>query len=95
MQRADRMASPIPRLISYEDVEIMVVARPLRGAESMGAATVGKGHRSTTYTGVRGPEMLKGKRSTQGARPRACTVFHGTRPDAPHGIYRVRCCNRR
>ena len=42
-----------PRLTSYEDVEVMVVARPFRGAEGMGAATVGKGHRSTTYTGVR------------------------------------------
>ena len=31
MQRDDPMASPIPRLTSYEDVEIMVVARPLRG----------------------------------------------------------------
>ena len=61
MQRDDPMASPIPRLTSYEDVEIMVVARPLRGAEGMGAATAGKGHRSTTYTGVRGPEMPKGK----------------------------------
>ena len=60
MQRDDPMASPIPRLTSYEDVEVMVVARPLRGAEGMGAATVGKGHRSTTYTGVRGPEMPKG-----------------------------------
>ena len=60
MQRDDPMASPIPRVTSYEDVEIMVVARPLRGAEGMGAATVGKGHRSTTYTGVRGPEMPKG-----------------------------------
>ena len=61
MQRDDPMASPIPRLTSYEDVEVMVVARPLRGAEGMGAATVGKGHRSTTYTGVRGPEMPKGE----------------------------------
>ena len=53
MQRDDPMASPIPRSDSYEDVEIMIVARSLRGAEGMGAATVGKGHRSTTYTGVR------------------------------------------
>ena len=61
MQHDDPMASPIPRLTSYEDVKIMVVARPLRGAEGIGAAAVGKGHRSTTYTGVRGPEMPKGK----------------------------------
>ena len=31
----------------------MIVTRPVRGAEGMGAATVGKGHRNTTYTGVR------------------------------------------
>ena len=61
IQRDDPMASPIPRLTRHEDVEIMVVARPLRGAEGMGAAAVGKGYRSTTYTGVRGPEMPKGK----------------------------------
>ena len=42
MQRDDTMSTPIPRLSSYEDVEVMVVARPLRGAEGMGAATVGK-----------------------------------------------------
>ena len=60
-KRDDAMVSPIPRLTSYEDVEVMIVARPLRGAEGMGAATVGKGHRNTTYTGVRGPEMPKGK----------------------------------
>ena len=58
MQRDDPMGTPIPRLTSYEDVEVMVVARPLRGAEGMGAATV---HRSTTCTGVRGPEMPKTK----------------------------------
>ena len=45
MQRDDPMSTPIP---SYEDVEVMVLARPLRGAEGMGAATVGKGHRNTT-----------------------------------------------
>ena len=28
----------IPRLTDYEDVEIMIVARPLRGEEGMGAA---------------------------------------------------------
>ena len=61
MQRDDPMASPIPRLDNYEDVETMIVARPLRGPEGMGAAIVGKGHSSTTYTGVRGPEMPKGK----------------------------------
>ena len=32
MQRDDAMSTPIPRLTSYEDVEVMVVARPLRGA---------------------------------------------------------------
>ena len=42
-------------------VEIMVVARPMRGEEGMGAAAVGPGHRATTYTGVRGPEQPKGK----------------------------------
>ena len=61
MQRDDPMSTPIPRLTSYEDVEVMIVARPLRGAEGMGAATVSKGHRNTTYTGYRGPEMPKGK----------------------------------
>ena len=61
MQRDAPLGTPIPRLDNYEDVEIMIVARPLRGAEGMGAATVGKGDRSTTYTGVRGPEMPKGK----------------------------------
>ena len=61
MQRDDPMSTPIPRLTDYEDVEIMIVARPLRGEEGMGAATVGKGHRNTTYTGYRGPEAPKGK----------------------------------
>ena len=61
MQRDDPMSTPIPRLSSYEDVEVMVVARPLRGAEGMRAATVGKGHRNTTYTGLRGPEAPKAK----------------------------------
>ena len=42
MQRDDPMGTAIPRLDNYEGVEIMVVARPLRGAEGMGAATVGK-----------------------------------------------------
>ena len=37
----------------------MVVARPLRGAEGMGAATLSPGHRNTTYTGVRGPDTPK------------------------------------
>ena len=60
-QRDDPMSTPIPRLSSYEGVEVMVVARPLRGAEGMGAAAVGKGHRNTTYTGLRGPEAPKGK----------------------------------
>ena len=31
MQRDDPMSTPIPRLSSYEDVEVMVVARPRRG----------------------------------------------------------------
>ena len=39
----------------------MVVARPMRVGEGMGAAAVGKGDRATTCTGVRGPEQLKGK----------------------------------
>ena len=30
MQRDDPMSTPIPRLTNYEDVEIMIVARPLR-----------------------------------------------------------------
>ena len=29
MQRDDPMASPIPRLTSYEDVEVLIVVRPL------------------------------------------------------------------
>ena len=67
MQRDYPMASPIPRLSSYEDVEVMVVARPLRGAEGMGDATVGKGHRRTTYTGVRGPECPRAKVDVENA----------------------------
>ena len=78
LQRDDPMHTLIPRLDNYEDVEIMSVARPMRGGEGMGAATVGKGHRS--YTGVLGPEMPKGK-----------GFWTGARPDAPHGIYGVRC----
>ena len=35
MQRDDPKSTPIPLLSSYEDVEVMVVARPLRGAEGM------------------------------------------------------------
>ena len=58
MQRDDPMSTPVPRLSSYEGVEVMMVARPLRGEEGMGAAAVGKGHRNTTYTGMRG----KGRR---------------------------------
>ena len=61
MQRDDPMHTLIPRLDDYEEVEIMIIARPLRGAEGVGAATVGPGHRNTTYTGVRGPEAPKGK----------------------------------
>ena len=60
-ERDDPMSTPVPRLSSYEGVEVMIVARPLRGAEGLGT----------------------------------CTALHGTRPDAPHGIYRVRCCTRR
>ena len=57
----------------------MVVARPLRGAEGMGTATVGKGHRNTTYTGLRGPEMPKGKgRRRERDRERA-QIFMGAR----------------
>ena len=36
MQRDDPMASPIPRLTSYEDVEVMVVARKSLGARKAG-----------------------------------------------------------
>ena len=71
------------RLDNYDEVEILVVARRMRGAEGMGAATVGPGHRNTTYTGVRGPEQPKGK-GRRRARPITCTGT-GTRPDAPHG----------
>ena len=84
MQRDDPMSTPIPRLTSYEDVEIMVVARPLRGAEGMGAATVGKGHRNTTYTGLRGPEMPKGKgRRRERDRERA-QIFMALERDPMH-----------
>ena len=61
LQRDHPMHTLIPRLDNYDEVEIMVVARPMRGAEGMGAAAVGPGHRNTTYTGVRGPEQPKGK----------------------------------
>ena len=43
MQRDDPMSTPVPRLSSYEGVEVMIVARPLRSEEGMGAAAVGKG----------------------------------------------------
>ena len=39
----------------------MVVARPIKSGEGMGAAAVGLGHRAPTCTGVRGPEQPKGK----------------------------------
>ena len=61
MQRDDPMRTLVPRLTDYSEVEIMIVARPMRGAEGMGAAAVGRGHRATTCTGVRGPEQPKGK----------------------------------
>ena len=48
LQRSDLHHGLIPRLDNYEEVEIMILARPLRGAEGMGAATVGPGHRNTT-----------------------------------------------
>ena len=84
MQRDDPTSTPIPRLASYEDVEVMVVARPLRGAEGMGAATVGKGHRNTTYTGLRGPEMPKGKgRRRERDRERA-QIFMARERDPMH-----------
>ena len=54
MQRDDPMSTPVPRLSSYEGVEVMIVARPLRGEEGMGAAAVGKGR----------PRSPKGERST-------------------------------
>ena len=44
MQRDDPLRTLIPRLTDYSEVEIMVVARPMRGAEGMGAAAVGPGH---------------------------------------------------
>ena len=78
MQRDDPMGTPIPQLDSYKDVEIMIVARPLRGAEGMGAAAVGKGHRSTTYTGVRGPEMPKGTGRRRERNLERAHVVHGT-----------------
>ena len=84
MQRDDPISTPIPRLTSYEDVEVMVVARPLRGAEGMGAATVGKGHRNTRYTGLRGPELLKGKgRRRERDRERA-QIFMARERDPMH-----------
>ena len=67
MQRDDPMSTPIPRLTDYEDVEIMIVARPLRGEEGMGAATVGKGHRNTTYTGYRGPRHPRARVDAESA----------------------------
>ena len=48
----------------------MIVARPMRGAEAMGAATVGKGHRNTTYTGEQGSEAPKGRGRRRLARER-------------------------
>ena len=36
------MRTLLPRLTDYSKVEIMVVARPMRGAEGMGAAAVGQ-----------------------------------------------------
>ena len=59
----------ISRLDNYQEVEIMVVARPLRGAEGMGAATVGPGERNTTYTGVRGPEAPRGRVDDESVAP--------------------------
>ena len=76
------MASPIPRLTSYEDIEVMIVARPLRGAEGMGAAALGRGHRNTTYTGVRGPVAPKGKGRSRG-RDRECAQFFMARDRDP------------
>ena len=91
MQRDDPMSTPIPRLSSYEDVEVMVVARPLRGAEGMGAATVGKGHRNTTYTGYRGPEMPKGKgRRRERDRERA-QLFMARERDPMHRTGYTEC----
>ena len=66
MQRDDPMHTPIPRLDDFSEVEIMVVARPMRGAEGMGAAAVGPGHHATTYTGVRGPEQPQGEGRPRG-----------------------------
>ena len=57
LQRDDPMHTLIPRVDDCSEVEIMFVAPPRRGEEGMGAAAVGPGHRATTYTGVRGPEL--------------------------------------
>ena len=68
MQRDDPMSTPIPRLTDYKDVEIMIVARPLRGEEGMGAATVGKGHKHHLYRVPR-TRGTQGQGSTPRARP--------------------------
>ena len=94
MQRDDPMHTLIPQLTDCSEVEIIVVARPMRSAEGMGTAAVGHGHRATSYTGVRGPEQPKGKgrrrerdRLTRpSARTRTCC--------APYEIYSVRCTRR-
>ena len=79
LQRDDPMHTLIPQLDNYEDVEIMIVARPMRGAEGMGAAR-------------EAPRCRKAKVDAESARPRTCAdLWTGTRPDAPHGIYGVRC----
>ena len=74
----------------------MIVARPLRGAEGMGAATVGPGHRNTTYTGVRGPEAPKRQRSTPMRRTRYMeSAAPGVDPEDrdPTGLMGVKSTN--
>ena len=69
MQRDYPMASPIPRLTSYEDVEVMVVARPVRGAE--GIASRNCRQRPQEHYLYR--SNAQGQGSASRTRPRACT----------------------
>ena len=75
MQRDDPMSTPIPRLTDYEDVEIMIVARPLRGEEGMGAAAVGKGHRNTTSTGTEDPRHPRARVDAESATVNVRSCF--------------------
>ena len=69
------------------EVKIMVVARPTRGEEGMGAAAVGPGHRATTYTGVRRPEQPKGRVYAESATGSA----HRNFSRCERGLHSVRC----